>query len=378
MFSRPASLVVKGPSAAGKSYETEQVLEFFPDRAYYFLTSSSDKALAYLNEPMANRMLVIAEAVGLQSETFDYMLRSLLSEGRIKHVTVERNPESGRFESREIVLEGPTGLLITTTAISLHKENETRLISIPVDDSQEQTRRVLGSIAAKASEGASFGPNIPADMQAWHAFQAWIQLGPSSVVIPFAMKLVAKIPALAVRLRRDVAALMTLISSHALLHQASREHDEQGRVVATLEDYEVVRELVAPLIAEGIDATVSATVRETVGAVAEALKEGPDKAYIPTSTVATALSIDRSAAYRRVQAALAKGYLRNEETRKGRPAKLRLGDALPADQEILPSLQALTDGGCAGAGDSEGSAPPLPPSEPETPTEIEFDLGIPG
>ena len=354
------------------------MLEFFPASAYYFLTSSSDKALAYLNEPMANRMLVIAEAVGLQSEGFDYMVRSLLSEGRIKHITVEKNPETGRLESREIVLEGPTGLLITTTAISLHKENETRLISIPVDDSQEQTRRVLGSIAAKASAGASFGPNVPADMQVWHAFQTWIQLGPSSVVIPFATKLVEKIPALAVRLRRDVAALMTLISSHALLHQASRERDEQGSVVATLEDYEVVRELVAPLIAEGIDATVSATVRETVEAVARVLKEDPDRTYIQTTAVATALGLDRSAAYRRVQTALAKSYLRNEETRRGRPAKLRLGDALPADQEILPSLQALTDGACAGAGDSEGSATPLPPSEPETPTEIEFDLGIPG
>ena len=54
--------------------------------------------------------------------------RSLLSEGRIKHVIVEKNPETGRLESREVVLKGPTGLLITTTAISLHKENETRLL----------------------------------------------------------------------------------------------------------------------------------------------------------------------------------------------------------------------------------------------------------
>ena len=40
---------------------------------------------------------------------------------------------------RLIEREGPTGLLVTTTAISLHAENETRLISIPVDDTPEQT-----------------------------------------------------------------------------------------------------------------------------------------------------------------------------------------------------------------------------------------------
>ena len=42
-----------------------------------------------------------------------------------------------------ITKKGPTNLLTTTTSISLHAENETRLLSLPSDDSEAQTARVL-------------------------------------------------------------------------------------------------------------------------------------------------------------------------------------------------------------------------------------------
>ena len=40
-----------------------------------------------------------------------------------------------------------------------------------------------------------------------------------------------------------------------------------GRIIATVEDYAVVRELVADVMTEGVGGTVSNTVRETVEAV---------------------------------------------------------------------------------------------------------------
>ena len=155
---------------------------------------------------------------------------------------------------------------------------------------------------------------------------------------------------------------MTLIGAHALLHQASREQDDRGRITATLDDYEVVRDLIAPLIAEGIDATVSATVRETVEAVARLLEGASEDGHAQTTAVAKELQLDHSTAYRRVRAALAKGYLRNDEARKGRPAKLRLGDSLPADREILPSQQALAPSDCTIADDFQEMDTTPPPS----------------
>jgi len=73
----------------------------------------------------------------------------------------------------------------------------------------------------------------------------------------------------AVRLRRDFGSLLALIRAHAVLHQASRERDAAGCIIATLDDYAVVRGLVADVIAEGVGATVSASVQETVATVAK-------------------------------------------------------------------------------------------------------------
>lgn len=75
-------------------------------------------------------------------------------------------------------------------------------------------------------------------------------------------------PPVAVRLRRDLGSLLALIRSHAILHQQTRDRDDVGRLIATVDDYKVVRDLAADVIAEGVGATVSPTVRETVEAVA--------------------------------------------------------------------------------------------------------------
>jgi hypothetical protein len=144
---------------------------------------------------------------------------------------------------------------------------------------------------------------------------------------------------LAVRLRRDFELLLNLIATHALLHQMTRPRDETGRVVALLADYGAVRALVVDLLGAAVQATVPPTMRETVEAVRTL--SGPDGREVPTQKLAEHLELDRTAAYRRAQAALAEGYLRNLEDRKGRAARLVPGDPLPADQEVLPTVEAL-------------------------------------
>ncbi|MCH6554775.1 MAG: hypothetical protein IH793_11535 [Acidobacteria bacterium] len=46
-------------------------LAFFPKSAYLALSGMSEKALIFLSEPVAHRMLVISEASGLNSAYFD-------------------------------------------------------------------------------------------------------------------------------------------------------------------------------------------------------------------------------------------------------------------------------------------------------------------
>ena len=93
-----------------------------------------------------------------------------------------------------------------------------------------------------------------------------------------------------------------LIRAHALLHQATRLKDGDGQVVATLEDYAAVHELVADLVAEGVEATVKPEARETVEAVAGLIDKG--MVEVRQTDLRSVLKLDRSVISRRVAAAL--------------------------------------------------------------------------
>jgi hypothetical protein len=355
LLGRPICAVVKGPSSTGKSFVTGQVLSLFPPPASYRLSGMSERALAYGKEPLKHRTLVIEEAAALSGGMGAYLLRSLISEGHLRYETVEHSKE-GELKPRVIEREGPTGLLVTTTALNLDAELETRLFSIPIADHPEQTRSVMQAIAAQA-EGAEEEARL--DVKPWHELQNWLnERGECRVVVPFAGALAAAIPPVAVRLRRDLSAVLTLIKTHALLHQCQRERDKHGRIVATAEDYAEVYELVAELVSAGVEASVPQTVRETVEAVRALKKFWPDG--VPQSAVKDHLGLDKGTVSRRINQAIDLGYLVNAQDKKGQPAKLLVGDPLPDEVEVLPRPEVLfPDDRCSVAAfpGGEGSEP---------------------
>jgi hypothetical protein len=332
---RLVSVAIKGPSSVGKSQLLEMVLKTQPSSGYHTMTAMSERALAFTDEPLQHRHLVIYEVTGLSGDLQSYLIRSLLSEGRLVYDTVEKTRDG--LQPRRIEKEGPTGLLTTTTAIHLHPENETRFFSIYADDSTEQTAKVLKALGREHRKG---GEAAADELAKWHALQRWIGTGSSIVTIPYAVRLATLIPPVAVRLRRDFGAVLNLIRAHALLHQATRTTDEQGSIVATLDDYAVVREVVAGLISEGVGATVSPIIRETVAVVSELTTGGGETTV---KAVAGKLKLDPSAVSRRVRQAMHSGYLINREERKGKPLRLVVGDPLPDEQVILPDVERLHD-----------------------------------
>jgi hypothetical protein len=343
LLRRPVSIALKGPSSGGKSHVVERVLSFVPDSAYYALTAMSERTLAYSEEPIKHRFLIIYEAAGMSGEFATYLMRSLLSEGKVRYETVEKTSEG--IKPRLIEREGPTGLIVTTTAVKLHPENETRLLSLTVTDTQDQTRAVMAALAEEASEA---GPNF----EPWHALQVWLEGAEHRVWIPYAKILADLIPPVAVRLRRDFGALLNLIRAHALLHQASRDTDAGGRIIATIEDYAAVRELVVDLVGEGVETAVPKTVRETVEAV-KRLRECSNGEPVTVAELARKLELDRSTVSRRVRSAKDRGYLRDLEDNPRKPSRLVLGDDLPDDVQILPKPEDV----CAGVKDhASGSA----------------------
>ena len=351
--SKPVSAIVKGHSSSGKSHIVETTVEFFPRGTVIEMTAMSERALVYSKDDYRHRTIVLYEAValreGLQDNLTSYFVRSLLSEGRIEYPVTVRDKD-GNWTTKTIVKEGPTNLILTTTKVAIHAENETRAISLNTDDSKEQTQNIFRELANEVDEEI--------DLTRWHKLHAWLQRAEHRVTIPYGPALAEMVPPVAVRLRRDVGAIFSLIRAHAHLHQLNRSKDGAGRIVATLDDYEVVRDLIAGVVSEGVGATVSPTVRETIEAVAALAHQREDG--VTATALADKLGLDKSAARRRLLVAKRNGYLQNREERRGHPGRWVVGEDLPEERELLPSRHVLADkaagqpSGGTVAGDSEG------------------------
>ena len=325
---RPVSLIAKGTTSSGKSHTLQTTLEFFPRDAYIDLGSMSKRYLLYMDEGLEHRFIVVPEWSGVAGdEDIVTALRTLLSEGRLTHGTVDGD---ARRSPRRIEKDGPTGLLMTTTAASVDAELETRMLSVLTDDSPDQTRRVFEALADLEDEERS-----PVDFASWHDLQSWLaESGEHRVRIPYVRALARLMPTGSTRLRGDFVSIVCLVRAHAILHQGTRERDSDGRIIATIADYAAVRDLVADIVAESAGAAAPTAIRETVDAARTLLADAAD--HTTVRALADKLGIGLPATYDRVRRALEAGYLVDVAARQEKTKKLRLGAALPGDGDFLP------------------------------------------
>ena len=302
------------------------MLEFFPPEDVINFTSLSEKALFWFEEDFPHKILSMGEADGLQEQVMQNMLlRELMSEGVINYWVPQLI--DGKITTLEIVKHGPVCFMVTTTKAALHAENETRMISLEVDDSEDQTKRVLKKIAA------TVGRNIKPDVTEYHRWQDFQRLlrilgkrrGGWQVDVPFADDLSELIAnKRAVRLRRDFSQILMAIKAHALLHLYKRETNSRGEIVADLDlDYGVIRALLDDIMAEASGVAVKKEVQETIDAVKITTAGKPNDYGATAYEVSKHLHLDRSSAWRRCKVAVEKGFVVNLEMRKGQ------GGALP-------------------------------------------------
>ena len=264
VLSKPVSVVVSALSSTGKSYLASNVLKFFPVDSYIDFTSMSEKALCYFKQSLSHKFVYIHEAPGMDEEYQNHLIRVLLSEGRIKYWATEKQ-SNNTFETILKEVEGPTGLLTTTTRFKLNVENMTRVQFINADDSAEQTINVLRFTAQENKREVDF--------TLWHSLQKYIEAGTHDVTIPFMGFIAENLPPLDVRLRRDFSAIQSLIRSSAILHRETRDRDAQGRIVASIKDYETVFDLYDDVLSEGLNQKIPKKLKPTLDLAARVIEE---------------------------------------------------------------------------------------------------------
>jgi hypothetical protein len=340
LFDKSMNAAIKGTSAGGKSEIRKRILEYFPPESVVAFTSLSEKSLIYYDGDFAHKILSMGEATAADEQTFqDYLLRELMSEGCIRHRTVQK--VGNQLVATTIEKEGPVAFLVTTTKNKLHPENETRMLSLEIDDSEKQTKSVLGKVAQV--EGLNYS-TAQVDYKPWQDFQRWLELGERRVVVPFAAEMVELVPAASVRLRRDVGQVLRAIKAHALLHRDQRGHDAEGRIVADIaHDYEAVRHLLDAILAEGSGVAVNPAMIETIEAVKQATVRLGEAEGASAQDIGRLLKLDKSAARRRLLSARDEGFVVNLEQRKGMRGRYRTTPQKVEPVAILPTTAALQE-----------------------------------
>src|SRR5262249_47065781 len=123
-------------------------------------------------------------------------------------------------------------------------------------------------------------------------------------------------------MRRDFGQFLAFVKTLTFLRQCHRDRTDKGAIIADIEDYADARRLLAPIFDAIIAEGITAAVRAMVAAV-------PLVGEITETQLAAALKLPKSTVSDRVQKAIDGGWLINEETLRGRPARLKRGVPVP-------------------------------------------------
>lgn len=334
MLKKPVSLVVKGPSSSGKSFSLNTAIQFIPETAYERFEGMSEKAIIYLKDlNLKHKHLVIGEAAGMADGNGRTLLRQLLSEGQVRYATVQ-NTSDGLKGSELPPLQGPTGLIMTTTANKLHPEDETRMLSINIPESSEQ---IAASLMAQA---LGYERKKPADVERWHNFFEFTRLANPDVYIPYAPEIAKRLPWSYDRIQRDFAQVLSLIKAHALMHECHRKTWE-ARIEANEADYEAVRALVNGPISQGLEVSVPDPIMKVVEVVQQLQLPEPYDEGVSVTKLSQLLDRDPSAVSRTVSKAIGQGFLKNQNPGQGREARLIVGERQIPSGSVLPPAEEI-------------------------------------
>lgn len=253
LLAEPVSVFAQGPSSSGKTYVGKVVAGLMPPEGVFDVQGITPQALFYMDDRLRNAVVMMGEWCRDEDQTDDGIrtaaLRQLISDGKLSKLFT--NTETGRPETEQATTEGPVAVYATSTLPMnrIFEEDENRFLFVHTDETEQATRKVMARKADDAAGNAQAdGEQLERIMRRHHAMQRELRRQAAPVVIPFARRLADLFPADQPRRRRDLSKLLGMVMACALLHQRQRGRDAGGRITASLEDYRVVRQLLAPFM----------------------------------------------------------------------------------------------------------------------------------
>jgi hypothetical protein len=135
---RPLNAFVKARSSVGKNFLINKVLRLLPMHAIAEITSISERAWNYMGTRLRHTVVYLQERNEAAGNV--HPLRLLISEDKIiRRVTRWKD---GRLSTRKYIAYGPVASISTGTK-QLKIDDQTRHISISLNETADQTRKIV-------------------------------------------------------------------------------------------------------------------------------------------------------------------------------------------------------------------------------------------
>jgi len=222
--------LVQGSSGSGKTHLITKIAELMPPEHTTLLTRVTESSFYnYGEHDLKNKLLIMEDLDGLKEEAI-LAFRELQSRGMLNSSTSIKD-EQGNIRAAVKTVKGPIASLSATTKGEIYEDNMSRSLVIAVDESKEQTQRVINY----QNQRATGTVNIKEERSAAELLRNCMRLiKPYEVVNPFANKI--RLPEEAQKIRRLNQLYQSFVKQITILHQYQRKRDKQGRLITEKED----------------------------------------------------------------------------------------------------------------------------------------------
>ena len=236
-YPRKIHNIIVGQSSAGKSRLASLLNLYFPERVEDLFRTSA-RALDYLQTNLEGKILLIKEMAGGQSS--DYSLRIVMDpeSDELRILTVVKDEKTNEQKTVTKITLGNPVFVSTTTTTYFDVQTKNRAFLSPMDESEDQTKRILEADRKGRQEMLS---DLTSELQEKRC--ALDMLQPIGVKIPFEIEY----PTKSLKARRSAPHLSDLIEMVAFLHQYQRQFIElengEKYLIATPEDFEIAKDI---------------------------------------------------------------------------------------------------------------------------------------
>ncbi|ELM3644917.1 CHC2 zinc finger domain-containing protein [Flavobacterium psychrophilum] len=243
----PLHALVQGSSGSGKTHIISRIADLMPQEDVLRFTRITESSLYNWGEfDLFQKIIIIEDLDGLKEDAL-YALREFIS-NQVLRSSVTIKDKKGNNKSSHKIVKGQFSSLSATTKGETYEDNMSRSFLIAVDESKEQTARIIDY-----QNKRNAGEIDPQESQkAIHFIQSIVRnLKVYEVINPYATQL--HLPEKVHKIRRLNEMYQAVIKQVTFLNQYQRKLTNNNQLITEIEDIEQATEILFESIVLKVD-----------------------------------------------------------------------------------------------------------------------------